>query len=110
MDDNASGSSVLLETFRALVDSETILKRTLELHWYAAEEVGLRGSQAIAQEYMRRNKNICGVLNFDAIGYHVEGVNYLGVFTDDGNDGLLQFVRLLTEQYLDYGWMDRSCG
>ncbi|ODM92510.1 putative leucine aminopeptidase 1 [Orchesella cincta] len=46
-DDNGSGSVTVLETLREIVESGLILNRTVEFQWYAAEEIGLRGSQAL---------------------------------------------------------------
>lgn len=38
-DDNGSGTVVILEALRNIVESGIVLKRTVEFHWYAAEEV-----------------------------------------------------------------------
>lgn len=109
-DDNGSGSVVLLETLRNIIASNLTLQRTVEFQWYAAEEIGLRGSQAIAQEYRENGVNVVGMLNFDVVSYYTEGVDDIGVFTDNGHEDLMVFLRLLTDEYLDYGWQDRTCG
>ena len=41
------------QVFRALIKAQFVPDRTVEFHAYAAEEVGLRGSQAIAQAYAK---------------------------------------------------------
>jgi len=109
-DDNASGSVVGLETLRAIVEAGLVLKRTLEFQWYAAEEIGLRGSQAIAQEYQSTNVNVVAMLNMDVVGYYANGINDVGVYTDNGNAELAQLLRILTDEYLTFGRRDNTCG
>ena len=66
-DDNGSGSMTILEAFRVLLTSPTIATgqaaNTIEFHWYAAEEAGLLGSQAIFQNYKTAGKNVVAMLN-----------------------------------------------
>ncbi|ODM98733.1 putative leucine aminopeptidase 1 [Orchesella cincta] len=98
-DDNASGSVTVLETLRAIVNSGFIPKRTIEFQWYAAEEVGLRGSAAIAKEY-----------NDNGVNVVASGITDIGIYTDNVNSALTQFMRLLTDEYLEFGRRDRTCG
>jgi leucyl aminopeptidase len=108
-DDNGSGSVAILETLRGIVEAGIVLKRTVEFQWYAAEEIGLRGSQAIAQEYKRQNVTVAAMLNFDVLAYH-DGRNDIGIYTDNGNAQVQQFLRLLADGYLTYGRRDNTCG
>jgi len=108
-DDNASGSVTVLETLRILVSARFIPNRTIEFHWYAAEEVGLRGSADIARQYSETGVNVVSMVNFDVPGYY-NGVNNIGIYTDNVNAQLTQFMRVLTDEYLDFGWQNRSCG
>lgn len=48
----------ILESYRSLIASNFTPQRTVEFHWYAAEEGGLLGSQAIARDYERRGVNV----------------------------------------------------
>jgi len=65
-DDDASGTATVLEAFRTLAANNNFNPdRTVEFHAYAAEEVGLLGSQAIAQRYRNENKSSCN----DSIRY-----------------------------------------
>lgn len=50
-DDNASGIGVLTEVLRILSNSGSRFKRSISIQAYAAEEVGLIGSQEIATTY-----------------------------------------------------------
>lgn len=73
VDDNASGSFLLLESLRVLLSDEDFepskLQNTIEFHWYAAEEGGLRGSQDIFTQYANAGKDVWAMLNQDMVGY-----------------------------------------
>jgi len=109
-DDNASGSVVTLETLRVLIAAGFIPKRTIEFQWYAAEEVGLRGSADIAQNYKAGGRNVIGMMNLDVPGYSPAGTTNIGIYTDNTNAALNAFLRLVTDAYLTFGWVNRTCG
>lgn len=109
-DDNGAGSVVILEALRTFAESGLVPNRTVEFHWYAGEEAGLLGSQAIAAEYKAQNVNVVAMLNQDVIGYYVAGIDDIGLHTDNGNEEMVDFVKLLTNEYLDFGWRNMSCG
>jgi len=110
-DDNASGSVVTLETLRILIAAGFIPKRTIEFHWYAAEEVGLRGSADIAQTYGSGVRtNVIAMMNLDVPGYSPAGTTNIGIYTDHTNAALNAFLRLVTDAYLTFGWVNRTCG
>ncbi len=68
-DDNASGTATNLEVFRALMSQEIYPERTIEIHAYAAEEIGLIGSGEMAVDYKNKNKNVIAMVQFDMNGY-----------------------------------------
>ncbi|EAR08651.1 M20/M25/M40 family metallo-hydrolase [Reinekea blandensis] len=68
-DDDASGIATLTELIRAITSTDFKPNRTLTLIGYAAEEVGLRGSKDIAQDYRNSGKNVVGVLQLDMTNY-----------------------------------------
>jgi len=109
-DDNASGSVVVLETLRLLSEAGIRPNRTIEFHWYAAEEIGLLGSADLAREYKENNVNVVGMLNMDTVSYNINNLTVIGVFTDNGNAQLIQFVRDLVDEYLVFGRIEKSCG
>lgn len=57
-DDDASGVANLLETARVISTSGVKLERSVEFVVYAAEEVGLRGSIDIADDYLERGVKV----------------------------------------------------
>ncbi len=54
---------------RVLAQTHYRPRRTIKFVAYAATEAGLQGSQEIAGDFRRRNVNVVGVLQFDAINY-----------------------------------------
>ena len=70
-DDNASGTSGILETARLL--SQCKFERSIMYCGWAAEEIGLIGSAAYAKDCADRRLDIVGYFNLDMIGYLEEG-------------------------------------
>jgi hypothetical protein len=70
-DDNASGTSALMEAARILKNCQ--FESTIRLIAVSAEEVGLCGSSDYATRARQQGKNIGGVLNADMIGYPLTG-------------------------------------
>lgn len=70
-DDNASGTSGILETARLL--SQCKFERSIMYCGWAAEEIGLIGSAAYAKDCADRMVDIVGYFNLDMIGYLEEG-------------------------------------
>jgi leucyl aminopeptidase len=73
VDDDGSGSFMILEALRVLLSDKDFgpskLQNTIEFHWYAAEEGGLRGSQDIFTQYAAANRDIWAMLQQDMVGY-----------------------------------------
>ena len=69
-DDNASGTSGVLECARILSQIDT--KRSILLIPFNCEEFGLVGSFSFAQKCATENMNIIGAFNLDQIGYFPE--------------------------------------
>lgn len=72
-DDNASGIASLNEIVRVLLAKQFVPNRTVEVMAYAAEEIGLIGSQEIASAYSNNGVNVLAYVQFDMTGY--EGSN-----------------------------------
>ena len=68
-DDDASGIASMTEALRAMIAAGYKPRRTIKMMGYAAEEVGLRGSAAIAQNFKANNVNVVGVIQLDMTNY-----------------------------------------
>ncbi|EHZ7429795.1 M28 family metallopeptidase [Vibrio cholerae] len=109
-DDDASGIASLSEIIRVLRDNNFRPKRSVALMAYAAEEVGLRGSQDLANQYKAQGKKVVSVLQLDMTNYRgsAEDIVFITDYTDSN---LTQFLTTLIDEYLPeltYGY-DR-CG
>jgi len=107
-DDDASGSSTVLEIFRVLMESGWQPARTVEFHTYAAEEAGLLGSQAVANAYQKEGKKVYSMMQLDMTMYTKS--NQFGVVMDYVNLPLTQFVKILVDTYSNIEWVETKCG
>ena len=105
--DNASGTVVLLETLRVLAASKFTPKVTLEFHFYAAEEGGMKGSKDVFAKYKADGKTVLGMVNTDMAGYSPSGK--ISIWTDHVDAALTGYVRLVAEGYTGETTAD-TCG
>ena len=108
-DDNASGIAVLTETARLLAESGWRPKRTVQFMGYAAEEVGLRGSQDIAAKYAASGKKVIGVIQFDMSNFAGSGENIF-MLTDNVDPELSAFTAKLVNTYAGVKADTTECG
>ncbi|MBI4060046.1 MAG: M20/M25/M40 family metallo-hydrolase [Elusimicrobia bacterium] len=108
-DDNASGIAVLTEAARILAESGYRPKRTIQFIGYAAEEVGLRGSQEIAAKYASGGKKVVGVIQYDMSNFAGSGE---GIFllTDYVDPALSAFTARLIDAYAGVKSYTTKCG
>ncbi len=71
-DDNASGSTAILQIAKALHHSETKPRRSVLLMAFCAEERGLLGSKYYCENPLRPLKDMVCMLNIDMIGRNEE--------------------------------------
>ncbi|KAK0453308.1 peptidase [Armillaria borealis] len=110
-DDDGSGSVTILESYRALLNANFHPKKTLEFHWYSAEEGGLLGSQAVARDYASRSVNVIAMSQFDMTAWVKRGTREeVGIITDYVDTELTQFNKALVETYLDIPYVETACG
>jgi len=110
-DDDASGTSTVLEVFRVLMENNFRPVRDIEFHAYAGEEGGLLGSQAIARAYQQGGVKVFGMLQLDMTGYTPAGKPpVVGLMFDFVNLTLTRFVSTLIDTYADIGWVETRCG
>lgn len=97
-DDDGSGTFTILEAMRVLLTDSRVATgqapNTIEFHWYAAEEGGLLGSQAIFTNYKNNGRVVKAMLQQDMTGYVKPGVREsVGVITDYVDAGLTTFIK-----------------
>ncbi|KAJ6582932.1 hypothetical protein DFH09DRAFT_1245879 [Mycena vulgaris] len=104
--DDGSGTVTILEAYRALLLANYIPVSPLEFHFYAGEEGGLLGSQAIVSSYEIAGKNVQGMIQFDMTAWHAAGTREeIAVMTGYVDPSLTEFLILLIERYLDIPWV-----
>jgi bacterial leucyl aminopeptidase len=97
-DDDASGVAAMSETLRVILASGYRPKRTLQFMAYAAEEVGLRGSNDIAQTYRDQGLRVIAALQLDMTGYGGSDEDLYFV-TDYVSTNLTTFLKDLIREY-----------
>lgn len=110
-DDNASGIATITEVIRVIMDGGYKPERTIQFMAYAAEEVGLLGSKAIANQYRSEGKKVVGVVQFDMTNH--KGTEELDIvfMTDYTNEAQTKFMGSLIDTYLtDVSWGYSRCG
>jgi leucyl aminopeptidase len=98
-DDDASGIASITEALRVLIANGYKPRRTLEFMAYAAEEVGLLGSNAIATEYKAKAKKVVGVMQLDMTNYKGSASDIF-IYTDYTNAAQNDFLARLAATYL----------
>lgn len=68
-DDNASGIGSITEVIRVLLEKGYKPQKTVQFMAYAAEEIGLVGSDEIAEDYFNQGKNVVAYVQFDMTNY-----------------------------------------
>jgi leucyl aminopeptidase len=98
-DDDASGVASLTEALRVMLEQGYRPKRSLHFVAYAAEEVGLRGSQDVARAFKQGKGTVMGVLQLDMTNY--KGTeNDIVLFTDYTDSKQNAFLAQLVSTYL----------
>jgi Zn-dependent M28 family amino/carboxypeptidase len=105
-DDDGSGSITILEALRVLLEDPDIkagkAANTVEFHWYAAEEVGLLGSEDVWQAYKKEGRIVKGLLQQDMTGYSKGTTDKgkpeaVGVITDFVDTPLTEFIKSIID-------------
>lgn len=112
-DDDASGIATITEVIRIALAADWKPRRTVKFIGYAAEEVGLRGSRAIAERFRADDINVVGVLQLDMTNYKVSNGPDMRIVTDFSNAALKAFFAELFDHYLQPLGLSRgtyTCG
>lgn len=107
-DDNGSGVVTILEALRVLADAKFAPKNTIEFHFYAAEEGGLLGSQAVFSNYKSAGKTVLAFMNQDMTGYSPSGK--ISVYDDYVDAGLTAYIRKIVVEYIGQQSTTDTCG
>eukprot|EP00047_Mylnosiga_fluctuans_P017276 m.60182 g.60182 ORF g.60182 m.60182 type:complete len:380 (+) comp7011_c0_seq3:102-1241(+) len=108
-DDDGSGTICNLEAFRVIVEANIVLERSIEFHYYAGEEAGLLGSQAIANDYSNKGVDVYAMLQLDMTMYPGSSPA-MSPITDFTNADLTSFLHILIDTYCSIGYTDSRCG
>jgi leucyl aminopeptidase len=98
-DDDASGIASITEIIRVLMAGNYTPSRTIRFIAYAAEEVGLRGSQEFALNEGGRREQLVGVLQLDMTAYQGDAID-LWIYTDYTDAAQNAFLANLAGTYL----------
>ncbi|KAI8935489.1 hypothetical protein NX059_008059 [Plenodomus lindquistii] len=114
-DDDGSGTFTILEAMRVMLTDSRIAAgqqaNTIEFHWYAAEEGGLLGSQAVFTDYKNKGRVVKAMLQQDMTGYVKPGVKEsVGVITDYVDVGLTSFIKKVITAYCSIPYAETKCG
>ncbi|GAA6001494.1 hypothetical protein JCM10207_006694 [Rhodosporidiobolus poonsookiae] len=111
-DDDGSGTTSILAAFASLVKSGFVpSSRPVEFHWYSAEEGGLLGSQAVAQDYARRGVKVHAALQNDMTAWVKAGTEpTIGLIRDFVDPDFVELVAKLIDEYATIGRTDTKCG
>lgn len=107
-DDNASGTATNLEVFRILMENHIVPDRTIEIHGYAAEEIGLVGSNNMAKRYKESGKNVVSMLQNDMNLYRSQNSIEKIWFIENNTDRTFNaMMGKIVENYLHLPWETR---
>lgn len=68
-DDDGTGTTVVMESLRTIVDVGATFERNIYFIWYAAEERGLVGSSFVVKHFTKNKIKVEAALQFDMAGY-----------------------------------------
>lgn len=108
-DDDASGIATLTEVARVLLAKDYRPARTIKFVAYAAEEVGLRGSQAVVKELKRRGIHVVGALQLDMTNYQGSDKD-IWLMKDFTSAAQNTFLTRLIDTYVGATWGMDACG
>jgi len=108
-DDDASGIATLSEVLRALLANEYHPERTLVFVAYAAEEIGLRGSQGVVKLFQQRGINVVGALQLDMTNFQGSEKD-IWLMKDFTSAPQNEFLIKLIETYTGATWGLDACG
>jgi bacterial leucyl aminopeptidase len=108
-DDDASGIATLTEVARVLLAADYRPERTIKFIAYEAEEIGLRGSQAIVKDFQRAHTNVIGALQLDMTNFKGSDKD-IWLMKDFTSPAQNEFLVKLIDTYTGATWGLDACG
>jgi hypothetical protein len=99
-DDNATGSSALLEIAEIVTSLKPQVNRGLRLCFFTGEEQGLLGSRALASAWAQRGDDIYGMINADMLGYQSTPAMQIGFMNRSVSAELTTYVKEIAAVYV----------
>ncbi|KIY72651.1 peptidase [Cylindrobasidium torrendii FP15055 ss-10] len=100
-DDDGSGTVTLLEALRSILESGYIPVTPLEFHFYAGEEGGLLGSQAVVALYELAQRQVKGMIQFDTLAWVAAGTKEALNVMLGTDPALIEFQKKLIDEYVE---------
>lgn len=102
VDDNASSVGVLMEAIRVLTDFKWYndFLNEVHFHFYAAEEIQLKGSKGLFNDYQSKGRQVMAMLNQDMSGYGPDDQkkDFFRIITDFTYKPLNEFMKLIIDE------------
>lgn len=110
-DDDGTGTVTVLETARVLLNSGLHFKKPIYFIWYAAEEVGLVGSQYVVRDFKNKKIPVSEVMQLDMTGYPDKTYpTAIWLMDDNVSQTLTAYLESLINAYVKKPIKHSSCG
>jgi leucyl aminopeptidase len=109
-DDDGSGSVTVLELARTIIASNMRFKKPIYFIWYAAEEMGLVGSQYVVTDFVNKKIPVDAVVQFDMTGYAYHNESTMWLMTDHVDTNLTHYLETLINTYVKKPVKYSACG
>lgn len=109
-DDDGSGSMTVMESARTIITSGATFKKPVFFVWYAAEELGLIGSQNVVSMFQTEKIPVSGVMHFDMTGFTYRNDPSIWLMKDYVDAKLTDFVEQIVKTYVKQPVKYTRCG
>jgi leucyl aminopeptidase len=109
-DDDGSGTATVLEAATTLISSGMRFNKPIYFIWYAAEEMGLVGSQYVVADFKRKKIPVDAVMQLDMTGYAYKNDPTMWLVKDNVNRSLTQYLQTLISTYVKTPVQYTACG
>lgn len=109
-DDDGTGTVTALELARVLLASSMTFKKPIYIIWYAAEELGLLGSQNVVEDFQKKQISVAAVLQLDMTGYAPNNDLTMWLIDDYVDNDLTLYLAKLITTYVKQPVAYTQCG